>query len=149
MKSTGTTSWFHRDIPSARSPYTSTTWEDTKRQFVIESQHLGFDNKREVNNRVTREARMIPMTSAIPQEERRDIKVQSVTKAELRSSSDIASLSGMRHKYLTPAANPQSSSMSLPTNAWPGAAPCSPLTAGGVRTSGSGSCQPLRSSCPV
>lgn len=69
MKSTGTTSWFHRDIPSARSPYTSTTWEDTKRKSVIESQHLGFDNKRKVNNIVTRKARILHMTSAIPQEE--------------------------------------------------------------------------------
>lgn len=75
MKSTGTTSWFHRDIPSARSPYTSTTWEDTKRQFVIESHHLGFDNKRKVNKKVTRKPRIIHMTSAIPKEERRYIKL--------------------------------------------------------------------------
>lgn len=75
MKSTGTTSWFHRDIPSARSPYTSTTWEDTKRQFVIESHHLGFDNKRKVNNTVTRKPKIIHKTSAIPKEERRHIKL--------------------------------------------------------------------------
>lgn len=76
MKSTGTTSWFHRDIPSARSPYTSTTWEDTKRQFVTESQHLGFDDKRKVNSTVTRKARIIHMTSAVPQEESSYIQVQ-------------------------------------------------------------------------
>lgn len=69
MKSTGTTSWFHRDIPSARSPYTSTTWGDTKKKFIIESQHLGFDNNRKVNIIVTRKARIPHMTSAIPQEE--------------------------------------------------------------------------------
>lgn len=30
MKRTGTTSWFHRDIPKARRPYTSTTWARQK-----------------------------------------------------------------------------------------------------------------------
>lgn len=110
MKSTGTTSWFHRDIPSARSPYTSTTWEDTKRQFVIESLHLGSDNKRKVNSIVTRKARIIHMTSAIPQEERRYIKAQFDKGRAQVQQWQISSLPGRRDKHLTPAANPQTSS---------------------------------------
>lgn len=73
----------------------------TKKQFVIESLHLGFDNKRNVNYIVTRQARIIHMTSATPQEERRYIKVQSDKGRAQVQQWQISSLPGRRHKYLT------------------------------------------------
>lgn len=114
MKSTGTTSWFHRDIPSARSPYTSTTWEDTKRKSVIESQHLGFDNKRKVNNIVTRKARIRHMTSAIPQEE--EEAHQSTVWQRQSSGSAVTDFQSVWQE--AEADSCSKPSMSLPTNTW-------------------------------
>lgn len=73
MKRTGTTSWFHRDIPKARRPYTSTTWAREKNTV----RYWWFVNKRIVKSIATKKLTLIHMALAMPKENRRYIKLQS------------------------------------------------------------------------
>lgn len=54
MKRTGRTSWFHRDIPRARRPYTSTTWEKKNPQnhFRERKKEKNTKHHRSANNKV-------------------------------------------------------------------------------------------------
>lgn len=98
MKRTGTTSWFHRDIPRARRPYTSTTWARQKKmQFVIGSQRLWFDN----NNKATKKLTIIHTALTIPKEKRWYTRLQRDKGRALTHYPLIHSLSWSTDTYLS------------------------------------------------